>query len=334
MRIPNIAYCPGTLAEGNSTYSATCLRRLFDGRAVSHILPFDLVTKDDEWRDRLHENRRRISISGYQEKYSLVLEKNRLRLTRPGEQGTFILKPPPHDLRRVKDMPANEHLTMQIARQVFGIPTAENAMIFATDGTPAYITRRFDIRPDGKKWGVEDFASLSNLTVDTEGEEFKFLRSYEEMGLLIQSILPAWRFEVERFFVIVVFNYLFSNGDAHLKNFSLLETVDGDYRLSPAYDLMDSSIHVNDKDFALYKGLFADTVLSQYTPPPPPCTGKDFIEFGKRIGVMEKRIEALLKPFQTLQEKVEILASRSFMTQSSKNTFIKHYRTKRNRLDS
>jgi serine/threonine-protein kinase HipA len=27
-------------------------------------------------------------------------------------------------------MPANEHLTMQIARQVYGIETAENALIF------------------------------------------------------------------------------------------------------------------------------------------------------------------------------------------------------------
>jgi serine/threonine-protein kinase HipA len=42
-------------------------------------------------------------------------------------------------------MPANEHLTMQIARQVFGIETAENALIFFQNGEQAYITKRFEI---------------------------------------------------------------------------------------------------------------------------------------------------------------------------------------------
>jgi serine/threonine-protein kinase HipA len=46
-------------------------------------------------------------------------------------------------------MPANEHLTMQIARQVYGIETAENALIFFKDGAPAYITKRFDVKEDG-----------------------------------------------------------------------------------------------------------------------------------------------------------------------------------------
>lgn len=39
------------------------------------------------------------------------------------------------------------------------------------------------------------------------------------------------------------------------KNFSLLETPMGDYRLSPAYDLLDSRIHAEDRDFALDDGL-------------------------------------------------------------------------------
>lgn len=39
------------------------------------------------------------------------------------------------------------------------------------------------------------------------------------MGELIQRYVPAWKIEMERFFRLVLFNYLFSNGDAHLKNF-------------------------------------------------------------------------------------------------------------------
>jgi serine/threonine-protein kinase HipA len=56
---------------------------------------------------------------------------------------------------------------MQIAKQVYGINTAENAMIFFKDGTPAYITRRFDVKKEGEKWGKEDFASLSGKTKES-----------------------------------------------------------------------------------------------------------------------------------------------------------------------
>ncbi|OYZ33517.1 MAG: hypothetical protein B7X86_01180 [Sphingobacteriales bacterium 17-39-43] len=40
---------------------------------------------------------------------------------------------------------------MQIARQVYGLKTAENALIFFQDGTPAYLTKRFDVKEDGTK---------------------------------------------------------------------------------------------------------------------------------------------------------------------------------------
>ncbi|SFN87223.1 HipA-like C-terminal domain-containing protein [Salegentibacter flavus] len=48
---------------------------------------------------------------------------------------------------------------------------------------------------------------------------------------------------------------MFSNGDAHLKNFAILETPMGDHWLSPAYDLLNTRIHVDDSDFALEEGL-------------------------------------------------------------------------------
>ena len=74
--------------------------------------------------------------------------------------------------------PANEHLTMQIAQQVFGIETAENALIFFAYGTPAYITKRFDIAPNGEKYAVEDFASLLGKTVQTHGTDYKYTGTY------------------------------------------------------------------------------------------------------------------------------------------------------------
>lgn len=332
MSLPHIKYCPGTLAEGFSTYSRTCLNRLFDGKKVSHILPYFSSGKNEEDEKRFLENRSRISISGVQEKVSMVLDKNKLRLTEQGEQGTYILKPVPRDLKKVSQVPANEHLTMQIARQVYNINTAENALIFFKDGEPAYITKRFDFNPAGKKLGKEDFASLAGKTKFTDGADYKYEYSYEEAGLLIKKFVPAYRIEIEKFFKIVVFNFLFSNGDAHLKNFSVLETPSGDYVLSPAYDLINTRLHVDDSDFALSKGLFADDFKSAGYKKTNHPGKKDFIEFAKRIGIQENDADRFLEPFILNQPKVIDLIGNSFLNDNCKQTYLQDYRTRRNNL--
>ncbi|MDR3235452.1 MAG: HipA domain-containing protein, partial [Prevotellaceae bacterium] len=277
------------IADNLSVY-----RKLFNGKDVNPILPYDAPQKSDETTELFIENRKRISISGVQEKLSMLVDSNKLRLTREGERGTFILKPIPRDLKKVTEVPANENLTMQIARQVYGINTAENALVFFKDGTPAYLTKRFDVKPDGSKWGKEDFASLAGKTKNNAGANFKYEYSYEEAGLLIQRFVPAWRVEIEKYFSLVIFNYLFSNGDAHLKNFSLLESASGDYLLSPAYDLINTRLHVDDTDFALNKGLFADNYESEFYKKNRHASKTDFLELAKRIGVAEKRAEKLL----------------------------------------
>lgn len=332
MNLKELNNCPGTLAEGYSTYSPSCLRNLFNGKKVKHILSYDQPQFNEEVADLFIENRKRISISGVQEKLSFVLEKNVLRLTKEGEQGTYILKPIPRDLKKVNQVPANEHLTMQIAKQVFGLNTAENALIFFTNGSPAYITKRFDVKEDGTKWGKEDFATLAGKTTDNAGPNFKYQFSYEEAGLLIQKYVSAWRIEIEKYFSLVLFNFLFSNGDAHLKNFSLLESSKGDYLLSPVYDLLNTKLHVDDSDFALDKGLFLDDFKSEQYKKNKHPNKLDFVEFGRRIGVSENRIEKLMAPYLEKQALMETLISRSFLTEANKRGYLMLYQTKRNYL--
>ena len=332
MNLKQIKYCPGTLAKGFNTYSPACLKKVFDSKKVSHILNYNSPEKNNKTAEIFIENRKRISISGVQTKISLILEKNILRLTNKGEHGTYILKPIPRDVKMVDQVPANEHLTMQIARQVYKIPTAENAIIFFKDGTPAYITKRFDIKDDNLKLGKEDFASLAGKTSMNAGENYKYDYSYEEIGYLVQKYVPAWRVEIEKYFVIVIFNFLFSNGDAHLKNFAILENSSGDYLLSPFYDLLNTKLHVNDTDFALTKGLFTDDFKSDRYRSSSHPTLSDFIEFGKRIGVNEKRINKLIAPFIEKHELIETLIERSFLNSKSRRTYKLNYSTKLNYL--
>lgn len=334
MSLPEIKYCPGTLAEGFDTYSSTALKRVFKGKKVSHVLPYTAPSSATDIKDLFLENKKYLSISGVQEKYSVLLEKNKLRLTHIGEQGTYILKPIPEGVIRPDQMPANEHLTMQIARQVYGIETAENALIFFKDGSPAYITKRFDVKEEESKWGSEDFATLAGKTKDNAGANFKYEYSYEEAGLLIQQFVSAWRVEIEKYFSLVVFNFLFSNGDAHLKNFSLLESSKGDYLLSPAYDLVNTRLHVDDTDFALDKGLFADDFKSEQYKKTEHPSKSDFSEFAKRIGVTESRFEKLISPFMEKQPFVEKLIRHSFLTEANKRGYLLMYNTNKNYLIS
>ena len=107
MSLPEIKYCPGTLAIGFETYSRTCLKRVFNGNKVYHVLPYDSPASNQETDKLFDENRQRMSISGVQEKFSVLLDKNKLRLINEDERGTYILKPIPGTGTRADQMPAN-----------------------------------------------------------------------------------------------------------------------------------------------------------------------------------------------------------------------------------
>lgn len=318
-----INVCPGTLAIGFDTYSPSCLRKMFDGRRVSHIIDLSL----DGNADNITAAINKISISGAQEKLSAVVDKGRIILTPPQQQGRYIIKPIPDykHLRFRNNIPANEHLTMQIASQVYSIKTAENALAFFADGQMVYITKRFDYDENGLKIRQDDFASISGKTDRNSGKDYKYTGCYEDIARLLKQNVPAWQVEMSRYFSLVVFNYIFSNGDAHLKNFSLRETPNGDYILSPAYDLMNTSIHIDDGDFALQDGLIPKSEYSDtYTNSGHPCKD-DFITFGKRIGVLPKKLHSIIELFATEQPQVLQLIERSFLDEKVKRMYRQSY---------
>jgi len=314
MSIPAIKFCPGTLSEGFNTYSRTALNRVFQGKKVHHVLPYDSPASNPDTNQMFEENRSRMSISGVQEKFSLLLDKNKLRLIKESEQGSYILKPIPVAGKKPDQMPANEHLTMQIARQVYGIETAENALIFFKDGTPAYITKRFDIKGDGSKLAQDDFASLAQRTPQTHGEHYKYLGNYLNIFELMRSYLTTYKIEAPKLLRILVFNYLFSNGDAHFKNFSILETPFGDYRLSPAYDLLNSRIHIEDKDFALDDGLLPGNLAQGKI-------GLQFAKLAQKAEISEKNFQEIMGLMVSQSDLVEKMVAASFLSETTKRSY-------------
>jgi serine/threonine-protein kinase HipA len=325
MGLNEIKYCPGTLAEGYTTYSRTCLSKVFRGKKVNHILPYDSPSSNSETDELFDDNRKRMSISGVQEKFSVLLDKNKLRLISEGEQGEYILKPIPSAGKKPECMPANEHLTMQIAKQAYGIETAENALIFFKNGSPAYITKRFDLKEDGSKLAQEDFASLSGRTPQTHGEHYKYSGNYFELFQILKKFVPAYLLEAPKLLKIIIFNYLFSNGDAHFKNFSLIETSMGDFKLSPAYDLLNSRIHIEDKDFALKDGLLPKSLAQ----------GEVFSQIkilSEKAGINEKVYNDILNTMFNQTDLVEKLTFSSFLDEKTQRNYFQSYQTRLKKL--
>lgn len=318
----DIKNCPSLLTEGFDTYSPKAIRLLFDGKKVSHRLDFNI----DEFRssgdivDAMH----RISVSGVQEKFPAIIENGKIRISLDKERSTYILKPAPWDrtLQARMQIPLNEHLTMQIASQVYGIQTAANGLCFTKDGQAVYITKRFNVLLDGSKLLMEDFAAVFGRNEQADGTHFKYSGCYEDIAIAIRKNVSAWMVDMERFFELVVFNYIYANDDDHLKNFALIQQ-GLDYRLAPAYDLLNTSLHIQGDDFGLDGGLSPEIEKSDvYDNTGHPCR-IDFERFGERIGLMKSRIKRVLDKYMLLPEKTSTLVEHSFLNDKMKRYYLR-----------
>ena len=311
------AACLHQLKKTEQDFCRACRQELFDGAAVSTILSFAAPASATTAEMRyLHELTRQISVSGVQEKFSLRLQGEAIKqLTLTARGGQYILKPvPPSRFQNVAELPANEHFTMQLARQVFKLPTAACAVMRFPDGSPAYLTRRFDVQPDGSRLAQEDFAQLSGRTEQAHGANYKYDFSHEEIGRLIRQYLPGnYVAELTYFFRLTIFNYLVSNGDAHLKNFSLYRLPTGDYILTPAYDLLNTSLHVQDGN-----NLALELLAGDYETPSFVANAflayDDFRELGHRLGLPPSRVRRVLADMAGHEAATDQLLARSWLS--------------------
>jgi serine/threonine-protein kinase HipA len=262
----------------------------------------------------------------------LHLEGDRLILTDSG--GEFLLKPVPSSpFLHVKDVPANEHLCMQLARQVYGIETPPNAFVLLADEEPAYLVRRYDRSAptsDGKLH-QEDLAQVMGRT--TESPNWKYEGSYEEMAQAIRLSCPAVLVNLERLWQRIVFCFAVSNGDAHWKNFSVLEDpATRGYQLTPAYDLVATSIHFpNESPLAL--DLFQDGELSKSFEARGHWTGADFLELAKRWDIPRDRSRRWLNTRLQRQSAAHALTVRSFLSEEIRSSFWTRYQDRTKALE-
>ena len=277
-------------------HHARCLREVF-GQTTLPTLDLDLA--------KLHTVALamvgRTSVSGVQRKISLGLASDRmtLRVMMAGSQ--YLLKP---QATAFPHVPENEHLTMLMAR-LCAIPTPPLSLLRLTDGSLAYIIRRFDRPEEGGKLAVEDFCQLAELP-----PKDKYRGSAELCGRLVRRFASEPTIELRELFRRWAFLWWTGNGDMHLKNFSLLCGRDGRYRLAPAYDLVCSRLLIPGDRLAMPLGGRDDRL-----------TRRHLLEYADYLHLPRRAAERVLNDLAAKHDAILAAVGQSFLPPAQREEY-------------
>lgn len=220
------------------------LLKLGEGRAVE----FD----ENFYERKARENK--FSLAGVQMKFSMKAKDGRYNLSKEGALGDWIIKTPS---TQHKDVPQNEFTAMTLASVVgVNVPDMKLVEMNKLDNLPpiklpdepyAFAIKRFD-RKGGQRIHMEDFAQV---LVKQPSQKYG-ASNYENIGKVLYQYSGDRLADVQQFARRLLVNILLANGDAHLKNWSLLYSDMRNPRLSPAYDVVTTSVYIEgENEFAL-----------------------------------------------------------------------------------
>lgn len=180
----------------------------------------------------------RFSLAGVQIKFSMVQQGLRWALPLRGEEGHWIVKLSTNP--GFEQVVENEHSVMAWARSAgFEVPTCHIARYGELDGLPerylppeatVFCIQRYDRTPAGRVH-QEDLCQALNIP---PGRKYTGVNSYERLALVAQALLgPEGLEEYLRRLALIVAT---GNGDAHLKNWSLLYRDPRRAAWAPLYD--------------------------------------------------------------------------------------------------
>ncbi len=222
-------FCYKELERGQVDFHPACARFFF-GSSTAPLLPY---TRDN-MSDLAHQViRTSVSVTGVQAKMSLDIDRGKkyepAKFTIVGLWGKYIFKP---QSGRYPFLPELEDLTMKMAEAAH-IRTARHTLIRLADGELGYMTLRMDRGKKGEKISMLDMCQLSNRLT-----EHKYYGTYQQLAETIKRYSSVPMLDVQRYWEIVLFSWITGNSDMHCKNFSLIDTGNGEYTLAPAYDLL------------------------------------------------------------------------------------------------
>jgi serine/threonine-protein kinase HipA len=199
----------------------------------------------------------KFSLAGVQMKFSMKEKDGRYNLTKHGELGDWIIKTPS---TKYKSVPLNEYTAMSLAALAgVNIPDIKLIELNKLDNLPqinlpdeklAFAIKRFD-REGKTRIHMED---LAQVLVRYPYKKYNSA-NYQQIGKVIYDYSGDGLHDAQQFARRLLVNILLANGDAHLKNWSLLYQDQVTPRLSPAYDIVTTSVYIdNETQFALNLG--------------------------------------------------------------------------------
>jgi len=203
------------------------------------------------------------SLSGVLMKFSMFEKNGEFFITKSKNIGNWIIKIPS---TRFQHVPFNEYACMQFAKSA-GIDVPEIRLIKLSNikGIPdilmpderfAYAIKRFD-RDQKKRIHSEDFAQIYDFY---PAQKYKGT-NYETMARTIYNVFPDAINDIQEFAARLVVNIMIGNGDAHLKNWSIIYPDAIHPHLSPAYDIVFTRAYIeNDDSIALNLGKEKKTI--------------------------------------------------------------------------
>lgn len=304
MKIKRCLYCYQPLEEQGTDFHKRCSKKMF-GTSVVPALEYSKSQMEQLAKEIVI---RSVAVTGVQSKLSLTIEaepdhtKNK-RFTIGGLWGGYILKPPSDEFPH---LPENEDITMHLA-DVFGIATAEHALIRLASGELAYITKRFD-RNNGEKLAMEDMCQLTETLTDD-----KYRGSMEKIGKHIEKYSAQPGLDKLSFFEMTVFSFLSGNADMHLKNFALLTTKENIVQLSPAYDMVNTKLAMPAD---------AEEMALTLNAKKRKLNRNDFDRLGIGLGIPEKVLQQTYHKFSRQMSNAMDMIRISFLKAADKKAYI------------
>ncbi len=296
-------YCYQPLEEEKFEFHSACSRKIF-GTPNPPELPY---SEDQMLQLAEKVVKSQTTVTGVQPKLSLHLEKLKKkdepqRFTIVGLWGGYILKPP---TEQYQSLPELEDLTMHLA-EISGIEVVPHSLLRLSSGKLTYITRRID-RKNGVKIHMEDMCQLTERLT-----EQKYNGSHEQIGKAIIKYSANPGLDIINFFEQVLFSFLTGNADMHLKKFSLIDKPELGYVLSPAYDMVASSLVVEGDEEDLALTLNGKKKKIKKT---------DFIEAIKRFDIDNKAVDNMFGKLNVSMKKWHEFIDISFISDDMKKSY-------------
>ena len=210
----------------------------------------------------------RMALPGVQDKTSAAMIN--LPVARAGER--FILK-----LNPISDYPhlvENEAFFLDAAR-LSGLVVPPHNLVTDGDGAPGLLIRRFDritVNSEPRALAVEDGCQAADRPPAD-----KYLLGTDRTFAALAAVCDAPVLAARELIRQLAFAYLTGNGDAHAKNFSVLQQQTGEWQVSPVYDVPCSQIY-GDSTMAMSLGGRTGSDFG----------AKNFVALGATLGVPER----------------------------------------------